>query len=113
MMIKKKIVFYNDRGIYLKLTVFIDENSDMYFQKSYLNRKIFNYDVNLHYLMNRYKIAYDKNNTMNEYYIEKEALLLYFPILCQEYCDNGNRNNIKLLFRFYSDLKKKRNYEIV
>ena len=62
----------------------------MYFQKSYLNRKLFNYNVNFHYILNRYKIAHEKDDIMDEYYIEKEALILYYPILCQEYCDNSN-----------------------
>ena len=111
-MMKKKILFYKDKRIYLRLDCFIDENH-MYFQKSYLNRKLFNYEVNFHYLLNRYEITHKVDDVMDEYYIEKDNLLLLFPILFQEYCDNSNVKNIKILLRFYYDLKKKRNYEIV
>ena len=104
-MMKKKYYF-------IKINKFIDENH-MYFQKSYLNRKLFTFDVNFYYIMNKYIIAHKVHKIMDEYYIERENILLYFPILFQEYCDNGNSNNINILLQFYSDLKKKRNYELV
>ena len=50
---------------------------------------------------------------MDQYYIERDNLLMMFPIFVQEYCDNSNRKNIKFLLRFYNDLKKRMDYEIV
>ena len=85
----------------------------MYFQKSYLNRKLFNFDVNFHYLLGKYNITHKVDEIMDKYYIERDNLLLFFPILFQEYCDNDNKKNIKILLQFYNDLKKKRNYELV
>ena len=52
----------------------------MYFQKSYLNRKLFNFDVNFHYILNKYNITHKINKIMDKYYIERINLELIFPI---------------------------------
>ena len=115
---KRKLCFYRDDVNYLNVDYFIF-NNEMYFDINHLNRILFDFQCNFHYIYNKYYIAYKNNNKYIKYdlkkrYILKENLVMLFPIFVEEYIFfEGYNHKLKDLMSFYNSLKYRRNYDII